>query len=101
MINIRSNPVGHGNHNNVHYVLRTDYFTFKLCAFPDMGKIFVMSSSTKINKDIIDKEYVRIAMHEELSKYDLTLVGCSTELFEYRFESTDELMKSDYYQQQL
>lgn len=102
MSEIKSHPVGHGNHNNIHYILRSPYFKFKLCGFPDINKIFIMSSNTKIDKRLIDKEFLISEMRTELlSKWDLVLVGDSSELFDLRFENTKELLSSDYYEQQL
>jgi len=97
MTKLKSYPVGHGNHSNVHYVLRTDYFIFKLCAFPDDNRVYIMSSSSKIDKRLIDKEYLFLAMREELLKWDLELICIPSDLFNLRFENTQELMSSDYY----
>ena len=97
---LKSYPVGHGNHNNIHYILRSEYFIFKLCAFLDDNKTYIMSSTIKIDKRLIDKNYLRHIMCDELSKHDLVLIGCSQELFDLRFDNTKELMLSDYYLQQ-
>lgn len=97
MSRLKSYPVGHGNHNNVHYILRGEFFIFKLCAFPDVNKVYIMSSSIKIDKRLIDKNYLYLAMREELKKWDLELIANSDNLFNLRFENTEELLKSEYF----
>jgi len=97
MTKLKSYPVSNGNHNNIHYILRDKYFIFKLCAFPDDNRVYIMSSSCKIDKRLIDKEYLFLAMHEELLRWDLELICSPPELFNLRFENTQALMESDYY----
>ncbi|MDA3781440.1 MAG: hypothetical protein PF487_14620 [Bacteroidales bacterium] len=100
---LKSYPVGQGNHNNIHYILRSPYFIFKLCGFPDIGKAFTMSASIKVSDILIfDTEYILSQMKTELlNKWDLELIADAQTLFNTRFENTKELLESDYYNKSL
>ena len=96
---LKSYPVGEGNHENIHFIVRHDLFIFKLCAFTLSQKIYIMSSTSKYDKRLYDKDFIYLAIISELKDkwdYDLVLNDVK-DLFELRFENTKALMQSNYY----
>lgn len=97
---IKSYPVGQGNHNNIHYLLKIkDLLVLKLCYFPDTQKIYIMSCSFKVNIDYLNLSTIHNDIVNELLEHDLHLVSDSDlfKFFNLRFDNTKHLMSSDYY----
>jgi len=93
----KSYPVGQGNHNNVHFIIRGANYVFKLCAFPDTEKIYIMSSSCK-DKDSFDVEEKLIRFKANFSqRWNYELIADANNLLNLRFDSTKDLLESDYY----
>lgn len=105
MNKIKSYPVGEGNHNNIHYILKIiDLVTLKLCAFPDTNKIYIMSASFKVNDDYLNLSSIYNDIKNELLRHDLNLISDNLDLYKFfnlRFDNTIDLMKSDYYKESL
>jgi len=93
---MKSYPVGQGNHNNLHFILRSANTVFKLCCFPNTEKIYIMSSSCKTVID--DIEVLLCNMRTELyNKWGYNLIADSSNLLNLRFDNTKHLISSDYY----
>ena len=101
MTKIKSYPVGQGNHNNIHYLLKIkDLLVLKLCAFPSTQKIYIMSCSFKVNDNYLNLSTIHNDIVNELLRHDLHLVYDSSDLlkfFNLKFDNTKELICSDYY----
>lgn len=94
---MRSYPVGQGNNNNIHFILRSANIIFKLCCFPDIEKIYIMSSSNK-NKDSIDIDILLCEMRNELyGQWGYNLICDADNLLNLRFDKTKDLLESEYY----
>jgi len=101
-MSLKAYPIAEGNHDNVHYIVRDKQnIIFKLCAFPETGKIYIMSSSCKINPIYIDHSILYREMKLKLEKWDLKLIGKPREMFNLKFENTAHLMESDYYKESI
>ena len=95
---MKSHPVGHGNHENVHYVISSDVFKFKLCGFPNTEKIYIMSSSVKMPKKYFNTDLLCADIKQNLlDEWGLNLIADGSNLFDLRFDKTKDLLQSDYY----
>jgi hypothetical protein len=92
-MNCKLNPVGHGNHNNIHFNfavknLKINLIIVKLNVLEDKGYIMSMKFPG-INQELINLNNLYFLISEKLKRYDVSLIV----LDKTYFENTEELLE--------
>lgn len=90
---IKTYPVSLGNHGNTHFIAKKkDAFIFKIVAFHELGKAYIISHSCKFPKELINTEELHNLIKEDIErKWDFTLATESKDLF-LSFKNTEEVI---------